>query len=166
MNKTQWNILVEIASLFASASIDFWLRGGWALDFLLGRITRPHEDIDLVIWRRDAEAAGGLLCEHGFTRSRELPAQIDFVKLDQEVSIVCVAQNEAGRIYPPGIDGWIWLEGVLDHPPQRLADLECRVLSPQQLLATKLGYEAAKGRPLRPKDYGSIEKLRAIIDSA
>ncbi|MFF2458960.1 nucleotidyltransferase domain-containing protein [Peribacillus simplex] len=31
-------------------NIDLWLRGGWVMDFLLGKITRSHSDIDLVTW--------------------------------------------------------------------------------------------------------------------
>ena len=37
-----------------AASVEFWLRGGWAVDFFLGRITREHEDIDLFVWGNDA----------------------------------------------------------------------------------------------------------------
>jgi hypothetical protein len=31
----------------------YWVAGGWALDLFLGRITRPHHDIDVAILRRD-----------------------------------------------------------------------------------------------------------------
>jgi phosphorylcholine metabolism protein LicD len=50
----QLELIEEFASLAKAAGVDCWLRGGWALDFLLGRITRPHEDIDLFIWAPDA----------------------------------------------------------------------------------------------------------------
>ncbi len=50
-NEAQLRVIREIAELFGAAHIRFWLRGGWALDFLLGEITRPHGDIDPVTWR-------------------------------------------------------------------------------------------------------------------
>ncbi|NQX62193.1 nucleotidyltransferase domain-containing protein [Paenibacillus qinlingensis] len=31
------------------------MRGGWAIDFLLGRVTRLHKDLDLVTWVRHRE---------------------------------------------------------------------------------------------------------------
>lgn len=30
--------------------------GGWAIDGLLGKVTRPHADVDMVIWRADQQA--------------------------------------------------------------------------------------------------------------
>ncbi len=45
----QLELIEEFALLAADAGIECWLRGGWALDFLVGRITRSHEDIDLFI---------------------------------------------------------------------------------------------------------------------
>ena len=45
---TQLRLIAEIEGVLRSARIRFWLRGGWALDFLIGRITRQHSDIDLV----------------------------------------------------------------------------------------------------------------------
>ena len=45
-NQAQLDALSELAMLFSSHGMEFWLRGGWALDFLLGRETRPHEDVD------------------------------------------------------------------------------------------------------------------------
>lgn len=49
-NQAQLDALSKLALLFSSHGIEFWLRGGWALDwaldFLLGRETRPHRDVD------------------------------------------------------------------------------------------------------------------------
>lgn len=33
--------------------IKIWLDGGWGVDALLGRKTRPHEDVDIVIQHKD-----------------------------------------------------------------------------------------------------------------
>lgn len=46
--KSQLNILLEISEICLSLNFNLWLRGGWAIDFLLGKITRLHTDIDLV----------------------------------------------------------------------------------------------------------------------
>ncbi|MCM3390153.1 hypothetical protein M3649_18825 [Ureibacillus chungkukjangi] len=37
-----------ISTISKRIGIVFWLRGGWAIDFLLGKVTRRHEDIDLI----------------------------------------------------------------------------------------------------------------------
>lgn len=38
---------------FATWSAPWWVAGGWAIDLTLGRQTRKHEDLDLLVLRRD-----------------------------------------------------------------------------------------------------------------
>src|SRR3954462_15812866 len=38
----------------AALDIPVWVHGGWGIDALLGRQTRPHDDLDLVIRLEDA----------------------------------------------------------------------------------------------------------------
>ena len=62
----QFRLLAEIAAAFDAAGIPVWLRGGWALDFLLGRIRRDHADIDRVAWREDSDAISEALTSRRF----------------------------------------------------------------------------------------------------
>lgn len=43
----------EIAEVFEDMPVAWWIAGGWALDLFAGRTTRAHEDIDILILRRD-----------------------------------------------------------------------------------------------------------------
>jgi hypothetical protein len=43
----------ELAAVFSAVPANWWVAGGVALDLFLGRTTRPHEDIDVQIVRRD-----------------------------------------------------------------------------------------------------------------
>ena len=43
-----------------------WLDGGWGVDALVGRHSRPHQDLDLVIARHDCAAAQAALAGLGF----------------------------------------------------------------------------------------------------
>ncbi|MGO8947083.1 MAG: nucleotidyltransferase domain-containing protein [Ktedonobacterales bacterium] len=51
----------EVAAFFATLPVPWWIAGGWAIDLFLGRETRPHEDIDILILRRDRQALRSLL---------------------------------------------------------------------------------------------------------
>ena len=51
----------EVAQLFSSLKIPWWIAGGWALDLFLGVQTREHFDIDVQILRRDQQAVRALL---------------------------------------------------------------------------------------------------------
>jgi hypothetical protein len=43
----------EALKLLSSAQFRWWIAGGWALDLFVGSWTRPHEDLDIGILRRD-----------------------------------------------------------------------------------------------------------------
>ena len=46
-------IIKEISELFAKTTKPFWLGGGYSLDFLIGKKTHEHEDLDFIIKRED-----------------------------------------------------------------------------------------------------------------
>jgi lincosamide nucleotidyltransferase A/C/D/E len=37
-----------VLALLRAAAIDVWIGGGWGIDALVGRETRPHQDLDLM----------------------------------------------------------------------------------------------------------------------
>ena len=41
--------VLELLELFESEGIEVWLDGGWGVDALIGRQSRPHDDLDLVV---------------------------------------------------------------------------------------------------------------------
>ena len=57
----------EIIQLATDAEIEIWLDGGWGIDALIGRQTRPHDDIDLFVQRKHAPQLVGLITAQGFT---------------------------------------------------------------------------------------------------
>jgi len=161
--RTQLQVLAELNSIFASLKVGFWLRGGWALDFLLGGLTRAHADIDLVSWARQRTRIQRRLLANGFAHLRDFPAQSDFCKLGADLSIVYVTRTKQGVI-TPGIPEWRWHPGALTRRPLTLEGLSIRVLSPYQLLDEKLTYGQGPGRPPpRPKDLISVQLLRKLL---
>ncbi|ACV21341.1 Aminoglycoside-2''-adenylyltransferase [Slackia heliotrinireducens] len=56
----------EVIRLAADAGIAVWLDGGWGIDALMGRQTRPHNDIDIFVQRKDADRLVDLLVAKGF----------------------------------------------------------------------------------------------------
>jgi hypothetical protein len=45
--------LLEVAESIAKLRAPFWFSGGWAIDLHLGRVTREHHDVDVLILRQD-----------------------------------------------------------------------------------------------------------------
>ncbi len=42
--------VLEIVHRLEGAGVVVWLDGGWGVDALLGRQTRPHDDVDVIIF--------------------------------------------------------------------------------------------------------------------
>jgi hypothetical protein len=51
----------DAAALFADFDGPWWIAGGWALDLFLDAETRPHDDVDVALLRRDQAALHRLL---------------------------------------------------------------------------------------------------------
>jgi len=86
------------------------LDGGWGVDALLGEQTREHDDVDVVIARRDAHTARALLEPLGFahdpTAVPGLPARL--VLRDQsgrQVDLHLIVRDAAGNGWQQLDDG-------------------------------------------------------------
>jgi hypothetical protein len=51
--------------------VEYWLFGGWAVDFYAGEITRPHDDVDIAVWLADHEQIAALLRADGWVHAPE-----------------------------------------------------------------------------------------------
>jgi lincosamide nucleotidyltransferase A/C/D/E len=61
------NDVQDLLLLADALSVEVWLEGGWGVDALLGEQTREHEDIDIVLEARHAEALLGALKRAGYS---------------------------------------------------------------------------------------------------
>jgi lincosamide nucleotidyltransferase A/C/D/E len=58
--------VVTLYRLLERAGIILWLDGGWGVDALLGRQTRDHSDVDIVVEEKNLSAVRALLAQEGF----------------------------------------------------------------------------------------------------
>jgi hypothetical protein len=61
--------LRSVHELFAAEGIEYWLFGGWAVDFYAARITRDHEDVDVAVWRDDQDLIDDVLRRDRWTHA-------------------------------------------------------------------------------------------------
>lgn len=71
----------EISAISEKLEIEFWLRGGWAIDFLLGKITRPH-----------VLGKGGMLLPKFYMMSGNL-FYIEVERENRSLSIIILSSN-------------------------------------------------------------------------
>ena len=155
-------LIRELADVLGRAHIRFWLRGGWALDFHLGRVRPGHADIDLVTNLRHRRRITRLLTEGGFSvvPGYQEP-QLVLERCGEEASFIFVVR-QGDDIVVPGYEQWPFTPGAFPEAPLTLAGATCRAVSVEELLEEKLLHHEWSGRPLRPKDRESVELLRGL----
>jgi hypothetical protein len=159
---TNDEILETLRELAAAVATPLWLFGGVAVDFLVGRWTRPHGDIDL-----NARAAhrasltpelnrlGYFTVDHGWL------TQWFHQATGRRLEVVFLEQTDTGRTELViregdlvGIPGrYPMIEGYLDATRfATLAGVTFRVSSPEgEWLARATGRDVVGGRRREPK---------------
>ena len=60
-----------IYELLDQNGVRCWVMGGWGVDALLGRVTRAHKDLDLLVQISDLPRYSEIVPSHGFDRKLE-----------------------------------------------------------------------------------------------
>lgn len=164
--KSHLKVLSEISTIFEGINAEFWMRGGWAIDFLLGEITRPHSDIDIVTWITDREQLENALLKADY---EQIPVkeefrnrQSDFRKDNVDITFCYITYNFDGSLIMNGLPEWVWRAESLLPQYFQLHGISAKALHPKQLLEEKEIYEQI-GRPYRQKDAESKKILHRII---
>ncbi|MGW4891505.1 nucleotidyltransferase domain-containing protein [Kitasatospora sp. NPDC004240] len=164
----QLDLIAGTVDLAHRLGVPVWLRGGWAMDFLLGTLTRDHEDID---WFTPAATApvlaeGLLALGHRALPGPPPDQQLDFLKDGLESGFALVDRDTAGRALVAGgpFAGVAWPDGMLDGPPGRLGAIECPIVGAQAQIEIKRMMPVwDPRRPRRPKDAEDIARLEAFL---
>ena len=48
--------VLAVRSLLSDLTVPYWIAGGWAIDLAVGRVTRDHADVDIMLLERDEHA--------------------------------------------------------------------------------------------------------------
>ncbi|MER5872992.1 aminoglycoside adenylyltransferase [Streptomyces sp. NPDC002044] len=160
--------IAEAVGTARALSVPLWLRGGWAVDFFLGGVTRDHGDIDWFAWADDAGVLAEGLLRRGY---RPVPGpppelQLDFAKDGLESSFTLLARDAAGRVVVAGGPwaGSPWPAGMLDGGSGRIGATRCRVVSARaQIEIKRMTPVWDPARPRRSKDAVDILRLEAAL---
>jgi hypothetical protein len=166
----QLDLIAEIGAALDAGSFEWWLFGGWAMDFHVGRVTRDHSDIEVFVWLDDAAGVREALTARGFLSPQGLHPDEGqpFLKDGQEAGITYLAHDAVGGVVTPGRwADWPWPHGSFEGPRRRIGDLEAPVISVIGLLDMKENFARhPHGAPRRAKDEADIATLRRLLDGA
>lgn len=166
-NQAQLEAIRELTQQFGEVGTNFWLAGGWGVDFHLGRISRPHSDIDIVARAQDASLITDLLLSAGYSlRPSEDPkAELLFERGDLLLDVTFITESDDGSILTPGWEHWPWQAGAFPETRQHLEGISARVVSASNLLESKESWAHRTGESRRDRDTHDLEALRTIVQS-
>ncbi|MGH3072685.1 MAG: nucleotidyltransferase domain-containing protein [Gaiellaceae bacterium] len=127
----QLSALGRIGTLLDRAGLAYWLFGGWAVDFQVGAVTRPHDDVDVAVWLHDAPKLGTLLEADGW---RHAPSDEDdggtgYERGPVRLELTYLVTDERGRIFIPLRQGNVlWSKAPLGDTVLTLLDVRARVV--------------------------------------
>lgn len=137
------------------AAVEVTVAGGWAIDALLARETREHDDLDLAVDAGDVERATATLSGIGLVVvADELPGRLVLGDGVRSVDLHPIVRDASGSgrqtsrdgetfVYPPGSTD---AAGVI-------GGLRVRCLTPELLVTFHLGYEP---RPIDRADMAAL----------
>ena len=106
----------DIIGLYAELqdlSIKIWVDGGWGVDALLGKQTRPHKDLDIAIQQQDVSQFRALLEARGYKEIKlESARPWNFVLGDEngrEIDVHVIVMDDKGNgLYGPVENGELY----------------------------------------------------------
>ena len=155
--------VLEVLGLLATAGVEGWVAGGWGIDALVGRETRRHYDLDIVIdnARTDYHKVAEILALADFRLHAEYvypeePMDRRYEWINAARQIVVDILPVDFRLQPFSRPGECVLDSSADLP-YAIGSIDGQ---PVPCLSAKLQLELHSGYPPRFKDRKDIELLR------
>ena len=135
-------------------AVLLWLNGGWGVDALLEKQTRPHGDIDVVIQQKDVGKLVRHLGELGYTKiDRSDSNAFNFIMGNTQAQFVdfhVIELDEDGNgLYGPKTAGMMYPESALLGKGAILGK-QVNCISPEGVVKFHSGYQ------LRVKDFHDV----------
>ncbi len=149
--------LIELYSSLYSSGIQIWIDGGWGVDALLGKQTRSHKDLDIVIQEKVLPEFRKFLESQGYRDIKLDGAKPwNFVLGDDkghEIDVHVVVLDDKGNgIYGPAENGQMYPAESLTGTGT-IEDQPVKCISPEWMIRFHSGYE------LKEKDFKDVSAL-------
>jgi hypothetical protein len=150
----QLEALAEVDSLLDQRPFDYWLFGGWAVDFHVGAVTRNHGDIDLAVWAREADAIRSALISSRWRHTPEPDedGETGYERDGIRVELTYLVGGGSGGVFIPLRErNVLWSDRPLGDDVLELGGVRARVV-PLELL------RRGKSKPRDDPDEAEVDR--------
>jgi len=157
--------LADVVARLESEAIDYWLFGGWAVDFHVGRLTRVHTDVDLAVPLDELPPVRSLLERDGWRHAPEPEEDggTGFERGTVRLELTYLVRLDDGAIATPFRAGpAAWDADALADEVRELLGVRCRVVSRAALLRGKSTPREEPDEAAR--DRADYEVLRTALE--
>lgn len=157
--------LAELDHLLTQHQLPYWLFGGWAVDFHVGRVTREHADIDIAVWVVDRPRLAALLSDGAWSHQPEVAEDgyTCYGRRGVRLEIAFLARDATGHIYTPLEAGrGEWPRDSFGTAVAQLNGVQARLVSRESLIIDKS--VARPDRETAAKDRADVSNLLHVAD--
>jgi len=154
--------VIDFYTTLENLGIEMWVDGGWGVDALLGKQTRPHKDLDIAIQQKDVPKLRALLEVRGYKEIKLEEAQPwNFVlgdDKDHEIDVhVIVFDDQGNGLYGPVEKGIMYPAASLTGSGV-IEGHAVKCISPEWMVKFHSGYE------LKDKDFKDVSALCCVTN--
>jgi hypothetical protein len=132
LSDEQLSALADVHEMLTKSVIDYWLFGGWAVDFYAGAVTRPHDDVDIAIWLDDHERIIDLLAAKGWKHApyEDEDGGTGYERDGVRLELTFLVRDEDGEVFIPLRSGPArWSKDAFGHETGELNGVHARLIA-------------------------------------
>lgn len=149
--------VVAVVDLLAGAGIRIWVGGGWGVDALAGRQTRPHSDLDLAFDAGQEDDAIRRLVAAGYEMSLDWrPGRFVMSRGNMDVDLHPVEFDAAGHGTQTARDGTTYQYPADGFTVGQIGGVQVPCLTARVLRTFRTGFE------LRDVDEHDLQVLDSL----
>jgi lincosamide nucleotidyltransferase A/C/D/E len=148
-----------LVGVLEAVSPVVWVGGGWGVDALVGRRTRPHGDLDVAVSAPALPAVLERLTALGFAPTEDwLPVRIEVAHPEgRRVDLHPVTFAPDGSGTQPGLDGTVFVYPTGCSTTGQIDGRAVRCLTAAQQLTFRRGFT------WRPVDHHDVALLESLL---
>lgn len=149
--------VVDLYTSLEKMDIKIWLDGGWGVDALLEKQTRPHGDMDIVAQKKDVPSLIEFLQKRGYGRvKRGDETEWNFIMGDKDARFIdfhVIELDENGNGIYGAVEKGVMYDVNALTGKGKVGGVDVNCISPEWMVKFHTGYV------LRPSDYHDVKAL-------